>query len=81
MDGYWHGKPLSDASWLMFRSMYTSGAWTDILLGKLLGLLLGDVSAGGRFIDFPQHFVVVDFAIAVEIEADQAELDGELDVG
>ena len=34
-DGYWHGKPLSDASWLMFRSMYTSGAWTDILLGKL----------------------------------------------
>jgi hypothetical protein len=35
IDGYWHGKTLSDASWLMFRSMYTSGAWTDILLGKL----------------------------------------------
>jgi hypothetical protein len=35
MDNYWHGKALSDASWLMFRSMYTSGAWTDILLGKL----------------------------------------------
>ena len=35
IDGYWHGKALSDASWLMFRSMYTSGAWTDILLGKL----------------------------------------------
>ena len=35
VDGYWHGKALSDASWVMFRSMYTSGAWTDILLGKL----------------------------------------------
>jgi hypothetical protein len=35
VDGYWHGKVLSDASWVMFRSMYTSGAWTDILLGKL----------------------------------------------
>src|SRR5260370_40959638 len=35
IDPYWHGKALSDASWLMFRSMYTSGAWTDILLGKL----------------------------------------------
>jgi hypothetical protein len=35
MDDYWHGKALSDGSWLMFRSMYTSGAWTDILLGKL----------------------------------------------
>jgi hypothetical protein len=35
LDGYWHGKPLSDASWLMFRSMYAGGAWTDILLGKL----------------------------------------------
>ena len=34
-DDYWHGKALSDASWLMFRSMYTNGAWTDILLGKL----------------------------------------------
>jgi len=35
IDPYWHGKALSDASWLMFRSMYTNGAWTDILLGKL----------------------------------------------
>ena len=35
MDDYWHGKALSDASWLVFRSMYTGGAWTDILLGKL----------------------------------------------
>ena len=35
IDPYWHGKALSDASWLMFRSMYTSGAWTDILLGKV----------------------------------------------
>ena len=35
IDPYWHGKALSDASWVMFRSMYTSGAWTDILLGKL----------------------------------------------
>ena len=35
VDGYWHGKVLSDASWVMFRSMYTNGAWTDILLGKL----------------------------------------------
>ena len=35
MDDYWHGKALSDASWMMFRSMYTNGAWTDILLGKL----------------------------------------------
>ncbi|MCU1234468.1 MAG: hypothetical protein JWP63_2435 [Candidatus Solibacter sp.] len=35
MDDYWHGKSLSDGSWLMFRSMYTNGAWTDILLGKL----------------------------------------------
>ena len=35
VDDYWHGKALSDASWLMFRSMYTNGAWTDILLGKL----------------------------------------------
>jgi hypothetical protein len=35
IDPYWHGKALSDASWLMFRSMYVSGAWTDILLGKL----------------------------------------------
>jgi hypothetical protein len=35
IDDYWHGKALSDASWMMFRSMYTNGAWTDILLGKL----------------------------------------------
>jgi len=35
IDPYWHGKALSDASWIMFRSMYTNGAWTDILLGKL----------------------------------------------
>jgi hypothetical protein len=35
IDPYWHGKALSDASWVMFRSMYTNGAWTDILLGKL----------------------------------------------
>jgi hypothetical protein len=35
IDPYWHGKALSDASWVMFRSMYTSGAWTDILLGKV----------------------------------------------
>jgi len=35
IDPYWHGKTLSDASWVMFRSMYTNGAWTDILLGKL----------------------------------------------
>jgi hypothetical protein len=35
MDDYWHGKSLSDGSWLTFRSMYTNGAWTDILLGKL----------------------------------------------
>jgi hypothetical protein len=35
VDPYWHGKALSDASWLMFRSMYTNGAWTDILLAKL----------------------------------------------
>jgi hypothetical protein len=35
VDPYWHGKTLSDASWVMFRSMYTNGAWTDILLGKL----------------------------------------------
>jgi hypothetical protein len=35
VDPYWHGKALSDASWVMFRSMYTNGAWTDILLGKL----------------------------------------------
>jgi len=35
VDGYWHGKALADASWVMFRSMYDSGAWTDILLGKL----------------------------------------------
>jgi hypothetical protein len=35
IDPYWHGKAVSDASWLMFRSMYTSGAWTDVLLGKL----------------------------------------------
>jgi|GEM_PF-5888855 len=34
-DPYWHGKALSDASWMMFRSMYTNGAWTEILLGKL----------------------------------------------
>jgi hypothetical protein len=34
-DPYWHGKSLPDASWVMFRSMYTNGAWTDILLGKL----------------------------------------------
>jgi hypothetical protein len=35
IDPYWHGKAVSDASWVMFRSMYTSGAWTDVLLGKL----------------------------------------------
>ena len=35
IDPYWHAKALSDASWLMFRSMYTGGAWTDILLGKV----------------------------------------------
>jgi hypothetical protein len=35
IDPYWHGKALSDASWVMFRSMYTNGAWTDVLLGKL----------------------------------------------
>ena len=34
-DDYFHGIAFSDASWLMFRSMYTNGAWTDILLGKL----------------------------------------------
>jgi hypothetical protein len=34
-DPYWHGKALSDASWLMFRAMYANGAWTDILLGKV----------------------------------------------
>ncbi|MGD0774099.1 MAG: hypothetical protein ABSC05_14880 [Candidatus Solibacter sp.] len=35
IDPYWHGKALADASWVVLRSMYTSGAWTDILLGKL----------------------------------------------
>ena len=35
IDPYWHGKALSDASWVMFRSMYANGAWTDILLGKV----------------------------------------------
>jgi hypothetical protein len=35
IDPYWHGKALSDASWVLFRSMYTGGAWTDVLLGKL----------------------------------------------
>jgi hypothetical protein len=35
IDPYWHGKALADATWVMFRSMYTNGAWTDILLGKL----------------------------------------------
>ena len=35
IDPYWHGKALSDASWILFRSMYTGGAWTDVLLGKL----------------------------------------------
>jgi hypothetical protein len=35
IDPYWHGKALSDASWVLFRSMYTNGAWTDVLLGKL----------------------------------------------
>jgi hypothetical protein len=35
IDPYWHGKAMSDASWLIFRSMYTNGAWTDVLLGKL----------------------------------------------
>jgi hypothetical protein len=35
IDPYWHGKALSDASWMLFRSMYTNGAWTDVLLGKL----------------------------------------------
>jgi hypothetical protein len=35
IDSYWHGKALPDASWIMFRSMYTGGAWTDVLLGKL----------------------------------------------
>ncbi|MCX6629234.1 MAG: hypothetical protein NTW28_16575 [Candidatus Solibacter sp.] len=35
MDDYFHGKALSDASWMFFRSLYTGGAWTDVLLGKL----------------------------------------------
>jgi hypothetical protein len=35
IDPYWHGKALSDASWVMFRSMQLSGSWADILLGKL----------------------------------------------
>jgi hypothetical protein len=35
MDPYWHGRAFSDASWVMFRSMYTNGVWTGILLGKL----------------------------------------------
>ncbi|MEO8596166.1 MAG: hypothetical protein ABI759_22800 [Candidatus Solibacter sp.] len=35
VDPYWHGKALGDASWVMFRAMNASGAWTDILLGKL----------------------------------------------
>jgi len=35
VDPYWHGKALADASWVMFRSMHTSGVWSDIILGKL----------------------------------------------
>ncbi len=35
IDDFWHGKAVSDASWLLFRSMYTNGAWTEILLGKV----------------------------------------------
>jgi hypothetical protein len=35
LDNYWHGKALADASWMLFRSMYTNGAWTDVTLGKL----------------------------------------------
>jgi hypothetical protein len=35
MDNYWHGKALSDASWLLFRALYINGSYTDIVLGKL----------------------------------------------
>jgi hypothetical protein len=35
IDPYFHGKAFSDASWIMFRSMYTGGAWTDVMLAKL----------------------------------------------
>lgn len=35
IDGYWHGKALSDASWMITRSMYLGGVWTTDLLGKL----------------------------------------------
>lgn len=35
MDDYFHGKSLSDASWVMFRSLYVGGSWANILLGKL----------------------------------------------
>jgi hypothetical protein len=35
IDGYWHGKALSDSSWMLTRSMYLGGAWTDVILGKL----------------------------------------------
>src|SRR5205823_11379360 len=33
MDPYWHGKTLSDGSWVLFRSMWVNGAWVEVLLG------------------------------------------------
>jgi hypothetical protein len=35
VDYNWSAQALADASWIMFRSMYTNGAWTDVLLGKV----------------------------------------------
>jgi hypothetical protein len=53
IDPYWHGKALSDASWVMFRSMYTNGAWTDILLGKVPPYPPADSVARGAFQPIP----------------------------
>jgi len=34
-DGFFHGKALPDGSYAMFRSMWTNGAWTEVMLAKM----------------------------------------------
>jgi hypothetical protein len=73
IDPYWNAQALADASWLMFRSMYNGGAWTDVLLAKVPPFPATDSVVRSTFVPVPVVVVPVGGATNAVIQFGYAE--------